>query len=236
MVFQHLSVEHPGIIRNFMDEDGVRWDAIELDDGVQIPDLDDYDAVISMGGPMDVWEENSHPWLNTEKAAIRRAVRELELPFLGICLGHQLLADALGGKVAPMSNPEVGILDTELTSAGIEDPLFAGLPGTYKSLQWHGAEVVEPPADSVVLAHSPACPIQAFRVGKSAYGLQYHIELTETTVSEWGQVPEYEQSLEQTLGPGALPRLNADANRHMADFNRTARIVYNNFREILKNT
>jgi GMP synthase-like glutamine amidotransferase len=130
LVFQHISVEHPGIFRDFLAEDGIEWDAIELDENAPIPSLDRYDALWVMGGPMDVWEEEKYPWLTVEKATIREAVVERGLPFLGVCLGHQLLADALSGKVALMREPEVGILDVSLTAAAVDDALFTGLPKT----------------------------------------------------------------------------------------------------------
>ena len=101
LVFQHLRIEHPGIFRDFFKEDNVESTIIELDEGEQIPDLKDYDALWVMGGPMDVWEEAEYPWLIDEKAAIRKAVNELKMPYVGICLGHQLLADALGAEVGP---------------------------------------------------------------------------------------------------------------------------------------
>ena len=189
LVFQHIAVEHPGIFRDFLGEDGIQWDTIELDTGAVIPAFDGYDALWVMGGPMDVWQEDEHPWLVTEKTVIREAVTHRGMPFLGVCLGHQLLADALGGRVAPMDKPEVGILDIELTAKGITDPLLAGLPPTGKCLQWHSTEVAEPPPGAEVLAHSPGCNVQALRVGRTAYSLQYHVELTATTVSEWGQSP-----------------------------------------------
>jgi GMP synthase-like glutamine amidotransferase len=161
LVFQHIPVEHPGVFRDFLAEDEISWDAIELDAGDRIPSLDGYDALWVMGGPMDVWEEERHPWLAPEKAAIREAVNERRMPFLGVCLGHQLLAAALGGRVAPMKAPEVGILDVRFTPEGARDRLFGGLASPIKCLQWHGAEVVEPPADATVLASSPACTVQA---------------------------------------------------------------------------
>jgi len=229
LVFQHIQVEHPGVFRNFMMEDGISWDTVELDEGDTIPNLDDYDALIVMGGPMDVWEENEHPWLVTEKQAIREAIVELKLPYLGFCLGHQLMADALGGKVGKMSEPEVGILDVELTAVGQKSALFSGLQKNIKTLQWHGAEVTEAPPGSLVLAQSPVCATQALQYGESAFSMQCHIELIDSTVSDWGQVPEYEQSLEKTLGTGSLEKLNTEAEKHMIDFNNSARLIYNNF-------
>ena len=89
LVFQHIDIEHPGIFRDFMRADGIAWDTVELDEGDPIPQLEGYDALISMGGPMDVFEEDAHPWIADEKVAIREAVAERDMPFLGVCLGHQ---------------------------------------------------------------------------------------------------------------------------------------------------
>jgi GMP synthase-like glutamine amidotransferase len=229
LVFQHIACEHPGIFRDFLAADGIAYDAVELDAGEKIPSLDRYDALWVMGGPMDVWEEDRHPWLIAEKAAIREAIVERNLPYFGLCLGHQLLAAALGGEVGKMKMPEVGILDIELTEAGRADPLMAGLPPRQQALQWHGAEVTKLPAGAVVLASSPLCHAQALRVGERAYGLQYHVELTDRTVPEWGEVPAYAQSLDATLGKGALPRLEKQAAALMPQFNATARCLYDNF-------
>ncbi len=234
LVFQHIAIEHPGIFRDFLREDGVRWTAVELDAGEPIPELSGYDALWVMGGPMDTWQEAAHPWLIPEKAAIRRAVAELNLPFLGVCLGHQLLGEALGGKVGPMAEAEIGILDIELTEDGIADPLFAGAPGLSKCLQWHGAAVLEPPPGARVLARSPACAVQAMALGAHAWGLQYHVELTPATVPEWACVPEYAQALEASLGQNALDRFEAEAAQNMAAFNRDARRLYENFMAVAR--
>ena len=229
LVFQHIACEHPGIFRDFLAADGIAYDAVELDAGEAIPALDGYDALWVMGGPMDVWEEERHPWLIREKVAIRDAVLARRLPYFGLCLGHQLLAAALGGRVGKMTAPEVGLLGIELTEAGRRDRLMAGLPARQTALQWHGAEVQELPPGAIVLASSPACAVQAMRVGRHAYGLQYHVELTSRTVPEWGEIPAYACALDDALGAGALPRLRDEAAQLMPDFNRAARLLYDNF-------
>lgn len=234
LVLQHIDVEHPGIFRDFMAEDGIAWDAVELDEGEPIPSLDGYDALISMGGPMDVFGEAEFPWLKDEKAVIAQAVRERGMPYLGLCLGHQLLADALDGTVERMAQAEVGILEVELTDAGKADPLFQGLPNTLHCLQWHGCAVTAVPTGGATLARSDACAIQAIRVGERAYGLQYHVELTDTTIADWAAVPAYAESLENTFGEGGAARLEADAARHMMAFQRNARILHDNFTRLVR--
>lgn len=234
LVFQHIAIEHPGIFRDFFAADGIQWDAVELDEGEAIPGFDGYDALWVMGGPMDVWEETEHPWLKAEKQAIRDWVQGAGKPYMGLCLGHQLLGAALGGKVGKMEKAEVGILDIDLTEAGRADPLFDRIATPFQALQWHGAAVLEAPEGAVILAQSPVCANQAMRVGDFAYGLQYHTELTARTVGEWGEVPAYACALDETLGQGALARLDAEATNKIADFARDSRRLYDNFMSLLK--
>lgn len=229
LVFQHIDIEHPAIFRDFLAEDDVAWDAVELDQGAPIPNLDGYDALWVMGGPMDVWQEDEHPWLVPEKAAVREAVVERRMPYFGVCLGHQLLGEALGGSVGPMESGEIGVLDVALTPAGAADPLFAGLGPTITSLQWHGAEVSALPPGGVALAESPLCPVQALRVGDRAWGIQFHCEVTAATVPEWGAVPAYRQALEDALGADALVAFQAEAAAALPGFNASARKLYDNF-------
>lgn len=229
LVFQHIAIEHPGIFRDLMAERGIVWDAVELDEGEPIPPLGGYDALMVMGGPMDVFDEAELPWLVAEKAAIREAVRERAMPYLGFCLGHQLLADALGGRCERMERAEVGILDIEVTEQGRADPLFAGLPGRFQALQWHGVAVTRLPEGGIALARSPMCEIQAQRVGALAWGVQYHVEMTRDTIPEWGRVPAYADSLEATLGSGALAEMERACAAGMASFNDASRRMFDNF-------
>ena len=234
LIFQHARVEHPGIFREFFAADGIEWHAVELDEGEPIPSLDGFDALMAFGGPMDVWQESAHPWLVAEKAAIRSWVRELRKPYLGICLGHQLLADALGGTVRKMDAPEIGVCEVTLNPAGASAPLFRDLPLVLPVLQWHGAAVERVPDGGVVLASNAHCAIQSFSFADIAYGVQYHMEPTECTIQEWSQIPEYRKSLEQIAGANGPQRLEQQTTERINDFRHFSRTIHRNFLRIVE--
>ena len=212
LVFKHIACEHPGVLRSFLAEDGIPWDAVELAGGDPIPRLESYDMLWVMGGPMDVWDVEEHPWLAAEKRAIRHWVGKLRRPYLGVCLGHQLLADALGGTCGPQRPPEVGICDVSLTEAGAGDPVFGKLPSPTKALQWHSVKVAEAPEDAVILARSDICSNQAMRVGQSAYSMQYHVEL-EAAPSDRAAFRNTRPRLPRRGGPAHSPRSPARPSR-----------------------
>ena len=228
LVFQHVASEHPGSFREVMAARGCRMQAVELDEGEAIPaDLAGFDALLVMGGPQDVWETDQFPWLIEEKAIIRDWVRAGR-PYLGMCLGHQLLAEALGGTVGRMAVPEVGMSRVETRP----DPIFTGLPPLWPCMQWHGAEVTRLPEGAVALATSPGCAIQAQRYGNAAYGLQFHLELTHSTTAEWGSLPEYKAALERVRGPGGLAAMVAEVDAQFPELHAAAQIVFGNFLDI----
>ncbi len=229
LVFKHIECEHPGVLRDFLKEDDIDWDAVELDQGEPIPDLNNYDALWVMGGPMDVWDVEDNPWLIPEKRAIRQWVNEIDKPFLGICLGHQLLADAMGGTCGPQVPGEIGLLDIALTDAGKADPIFKGAPDVQKCLQWHSVQVSQAPENTAVLASSGDCQIQAMRVGDKAWSMQYHVELEADTVDNWGEIPAYKRALENALGPSGLSDIKSATDANMKEIVANARILYDNF-------
>ena len=228
-LFQHVACEHPGVFRRFFLDDGIDTTTIQLDEGDRIPDFSRFDALLVMGGPMDVWQVDEHPWLSQEKAAIRHAVVGLKMPYLGFCLGHQLLAEALGGEVGPSKQPEIGITEVSLTEVGIKSPFLKGLGKTQKCLQWHSAEVTSVPEGAGVLASSPACKVQALSYGSHAFSMQYHVELEEDTVPNWAAIPEYKSALVNAMGADGLQKFKADADAGMEGFNAAARVLYSNF-------
>jgi GMP synthase (glutamine-hydrolysing) len=216
LVLQHIACEPPGVFEDVLHERGAELRRVELDEGEQLPDWRDFDAIVAMGGPMSANDEADLPWLAEEKRLVADAVRA-GTPYWGVCLGVQLLASSLGARVYPGPEPEVGILPVELTPDGLVDPVFDALPHEVLTLQWHG-DTFDLPQDAVRLASSPAYPNQAFRFEK-AYGVQFHLEVSAEMAREWAEVPEYVTSLERTLGTDRAPAFleeiaeNADAMR-----------------------
>jgi GMP synthase (glutamine-hydrolysing) len=222
LVLQHIACEPPGAFENVLDERGADVTRVELDEGERLPDWREFDYIVAMGGPMSANDEERLPWLAGEKRLIADSVRAGK-HFWGSCLGVQLLAASLGGRVYPGQRQEVGLLPVRLTAAGRNDPLFMGLPDQLITLQWHG-DTFDVPPGGVLIAESPLYPNQAFRWGSRAYGVQFHLEVSAGMARAWADVPEYRESLERTLGPGALETLIADVEREedrMTDLART---------------
>ena len=209
---------------------------IELDEGEKIPeDLNEFDGMFCMGGPMDTWMEETYPWLIDEKEKIKHFVMDLKKPFLGFCLGCQLLGEVVGGKVVKSQPSEIGVLDIEMQDACKQDKLFSSYSPKIKALQWHSYEVqnLEHNPDVTVLASSPITKYQIFKYQNHAYGIQFHIEIKNDTVSQWGCVPEYEKALNDTLGEGALNKFDKEAQSCMSSMNTNAEQLYNNFKSLL---
>ncbi len=231
LVLQHIACEHPGVFSEVIADRGAESVAVELDAGEAMPDWREFDGVVAMGGPMGAGDDAEHPWLADEKRVVRETV-EAGKPFLGVCLGVQLLAAALGARVYPAQDPEVGLLEVELTAAGRDDPLFDGLDQRLVSLQWHG-DTFDLPEGAVHLAGSEQVPNQAFRAGERAYGVQFHLEVTGEMAREWAAVPAYRDSLAATLGPERGAAFIAEVEERADELHPVARRLFANWLDLI---
>jgi GMP synthase-like glutamine amidotransferase len=214
LVLQHISCEPPAAYEDEMGDWDVALHRVEIDEGEPLPDWRAFAGIVAMGGPMGAYEDERLPWLAAEKQLIADAVHA-GTPFWGVCLGSQLLAASLGARVYQGPEAEVGVLPVFATEAAAGDPVFAALPAEFVALQWH-SDTFELPPGAVQLARSDAYEQQAF-VFKRAYALQFHLEVDTGLATAWGDVPAYASSLQQLLGPGALPALVGQVSLHERD-------------------
>ncbi|MBM7465087.1 GMP synthase-like glutamine amidotransferase [Microbacterium esteraromaticum] len=190
-----LVVEHEadtGIQRvgRALTAEGADLDIVGPEVGAPLPaDLQGYDALVVLGGSPGPEDDDIAPWMPQTRELVRQAL-EAEMPYLGICLGAQVLGVVAGGAVGDAVQPEVGLCEFELTPAAADDPLLSGLQedaGPLRALQWHFLEVTQLPKGSVSLARSGACANQAFRVGRNAWGLQFHLEADAEIARGWAE-------------------------------------------------
>ena len=196
LVFQHVPYEPLGTLDPLLKEAGFRIRYVNFGrDPGQRPSLDKYAALIVLGGPMNSHQIDTYPNLITEVDVIREAVAS-DMSVLGICLGAQLLAKALGGEVARNREREIGWHDIQLTEFGEADSVLEKFAPTQRVFQWH-EDGIGLPDGAVQLASSPASAVQAFRYGEHAYGFQFHLEVDASLIERWLTVPDHRTVLEE---------------------------------------
>ncbi len=211
LVFQHVPFEPLGTLDPLLKDAGFRIRYVNFGrEPEQRPDLDRYEALIVLGGPMNADQINTYPNLLTEVDIIREAVEE-GMSVLGICLGAQLLAKALGGSVSRNEVREIGWCDVEMTDAGLQDPVLSTFAPTQEVFQWH-EDGITLPAGCELLASSPASRVQAFRYGDHAYGFQFHLEANRPLIERWLSVPAHAETLQEEVG-----HIDPDAIRAQTD-------------------
>ncbi len=212
---QHAEHEDLGCIAPWLAARGFAVRCTRLQRGEPLPALTDYDWLIVLGGPMNIYQHAMYPWLVAEKQCIRAAL-EAGKRVLGICLGAQLVADQLGGPVVRNAETEIGWHAVSLAAAGRRDAAFKGFPDRFTAFHWHG-DTFALPLGSEPLMTSDACPQQAFTRGRKVVGIQFHLEVTAANARDWLALEQpaagrYVQTAEAMLT--ALPQF-AENNRLM---------------------
>ena len=230
LALQHVDDDPPGYLGEILQEHDIAYDVVDVTREA-IPDPTNYQALISMGGPQHVYVDTNLPYMLAEKAAFQRAL-EKDIAILGICLGGQILASALGADVSRHHMTELGFYSIPLTEEGRRDPLFAGFADYHCAFHWH-EDIFALPNGALCLASNKNAPNQAFRYGKRAYGLQFHIELNAEIITTWLRFPDFAREIIDLLGEADAPaRLEQEWESHAATYCAHTRLLFENFLHI----
>ena len=226
LAISHQSDAGPGVFAEEMRERGVELDEWLLSERGKGPprEIADYQAVLTFGGAMHADQEDRHPWLRFEKDFLA-AMLDDGMPVLAVCLGSQLLAEAAGGTARRANEPEIGWKQVEITDQGSSDPVVGPLAPAFTAFQWHSYEAL-PPESAVILASSPVCT-QAYRVGETAWGIQFHAEVSAADAEKW--IDDYrsdEDAVRISVDPDAL---RAETREKIAEWNELGRKVCGRF-------
>lgn len=214
LVCQHVPYEPLGTLNPLLKDAGFRLRYVNFGRHPEAqPSLDGYGGVVILGGPMNVDDVANHPHLRTELRLIEDALRA-GVPILGICLGAQLIARALGAVVRPNDEKEIGWFDVALTEEAAGDRLLSPFGATERVFQWHG-DTFETPRGGVRLAHSETCANQAFRYGDNVYGLQFHLEVDERMIERWLRVEAMQREIEPLGGDAHAERIRNETPVHI---------------------
>jgi GMP synthase (glutamine-hydrolysing) len=226
LVIKHVEIEGPGLIEDCLQQENTPYQILTLESSFRPPTLDNLTHLVILGGPMNVYEEDRYPFLRTEDFFIKEAIQRGK-SILGICLGAQLIAKALGARVFKAPVKEIGWYDVSMTRIGCIDPFFSQLPPRFSVFQWH-EDTFDVPHGAILIATSAHVPHQAFRYGDNAYGLQFHLEVTREMIHQWMET--YEDEFDGTPPPASSkPKILADTRAKIVPYQRMGMTFLKNF-------
>ncbi|MBM4055771.1 MAG: type 1 glutamine amidotransferase [Planctomycetes bacterium] len=197
LFIKHIDIEGPGTIGDFLEDNKIPYIIIDLSNKDKLPEIKkNLQMVVSLGGPMNVYEEEKYPFLAEEDIFLKKVIKR-DMPFLGICLGSQLIVKAIGGKVSKNPQKEIGFYKVTIDKEGLQDNLFKNFSGEITVYQWHG-DTFSIPEGGKRLATSELCENQAVKYGRCMYGIQFHIEVTKNMIAEWADT--YDEELKSLKG------------------------------------
>ncbi|NPV73243.1 MAG: type 1 glutamine amidotransferase [Pelotomaculum sp.] len=227
LIIQNSAIVGPGLIEKAMEAAGWELDIrlMERPGSVLPGNLDAYHSLVILGGPMSANEERLYPHLKKVCLLFQEAFKK-DLPTLGICLGGQLMARALGAAVTPNPLKEIGWFTLRLTADGLDSPLFEGMPEEFPVFQWH-EDTFSLPSCSTLLASTTSCTNQAFSIGSNSYALQFHLEITPEIIKKWVSV--WGDELEEEKGFGATDSLFKETGLIWGKYYRLANRILKNW-------
>lgn len=226
LVIEQVAHEDTGVFGPMIEQAGFELLVARMHHKNPVPaNPAEFEGILVMGGPMNADQTGRHPWLADQLELIAKAARQ-NIPVLGVCLGSQLVAAALGARVYAGEKPEIGWYGVDFTASAADDPLFGGFPRSLKVFQWHGQTFDLPPG-ATLLAGSSLFPHQAFRAGESTWGVQFHLEITVGHVSNWLEINHEEV---ERVGVDARA-ITAAADKQLAKLEPLARQLFGRFLE-----
>ena len=231
LVLQHFHENPPGRVGNLLDKHAIPFDLIHVGQD-SLPNPRDYGAIIVLGGTQHLYNKSKYPYTTHEEIYIYRAIED-RVPYLGMCLGGQLLANTFKAPIRKLPKEHIGFLRIKFTEVGQKDPLYAGLPGYQQAFQWH-EDCFDLPLGAVPLAHHEDGANQAFRYLDSAYGLQYHIELTEDMLDLWLHDPALKKEFIDEYGTERYEHVEREAIELYPTYASHAQLLVENFLRISK--
>lgn len=231
LVLQHFHENPPGRVGNLLDKHAIPYHLIHVGQDT-LPNPSEYGAIIVLGGTQHLYNRSSYPYAVHEEIYIQRAIQQ-RVPYLGMCLGGQLLANTFKAPIRKLPKEHIGFLKIHFTEAGQKDPLYHGLPGYQQAFQWH-EDCFELPLGAVELAYHQDGANQAFRYLDHAYGLQYHIELTEDMLDLWLHDPTLKKEFIDEYGIEQYQKTEREAVELYPTYASHATTLVENFLHISK--